>query len=100
MTQPPSAGWREVYDWLHVPMTQRLAAVSGEAGSGTTLHETMSDRHNQRMEAEKYAKRKLQEIVGRLENAQESATLEQIVEEIDEVNLELAYVKTQIKEES
>lgn len=98
MTDSPSAGWRAVYEWLHVPMTPRYAAASGEASSGETT--TMSDRQNQQSERVKYAKRKCREIAADLESAQDAATLRQLVEEIEQAGVELAYVKSEIEEES
>lgn len=103
MTDSPSAGWREMYEWLDVPMTPRYAATLGEANSGTnTQHKLpMSERQNQsdQKEAEQYAKRKLREIARDLESAQGTATIPQLVGEIEEAGAELAHVKTEIEEE-
>lgn len=90
-----------MYRWCSVrlPMTPRYAATSGEASSGTSTRETMSDRNNQMKETEKYAKRKLRKIATKLESAQGTATLHQLVGEIEEAGAELAHVKTQIEEQ-
>jgi hypothetical protein len=82
-----------------VPMTSGYAATSGEANSGTSTRETMSDRNNQQKETEKFAKRKLRKVARKLESAQGTATLHQLAGEIEEAGAELAYVKTRIEED-
>jgi hypothetical protein len=61
----------------------------------------MSERQNQsdQKETERYAKRKCREIAHDLESAQGTATIPQLVEEIEEVGAELAYLRTELKEE-
>jgi hypothetical protein len=59
----------------------------------------MSDRNNQQKDTEKYAKRKCREIARQLEEAQDAATLHQLVGEIEEAGAELAYVKTEIEDQ-
>lgn len=83
-------------------MTPRESPVSRSrsAPGTTTQHKTMSERQNQSdlKETERYAKRKLREIARDLESAQGTATIPQLVEEIEAAGAELAYVKTQIEE--
>jgi hypothetical protein len=62
----------------------------------------MSERQNrsEQTETERYAKRKLREIARDLESAQGTATVPQLVEEIEQAGAELAYVRTELKEEA
>jgi plasmid stabilization system protein ParE len=62
----------------------------------------MSERQNQseQTETERYAKRKLRDIARDLESAQGTATVPQLVEEIEKAGAELAYLKTEIEEEA
>jgi hypothetical protein len=80
-------------------MTSRSTATAREADSGTNTRATMSDRQNQQTETEKYAKRKCREVARQLEQAQETATLHQLVREIEEAGAELAHVKTEIEDQ-
>jgi hypothetical protein len=61
----------------------------------------MSERQNQsdQTETERYAKRKCREIARDLESAQ-GATLPQLIESIEDAGAELAYLRTELKEEA
>jgi hypothetical protein len=58
----------------------------------------MTDRTDQQKEAEQYAKRKLREVARQLESAQGTATLDQLVSEVEEAGAELAHIRTELRE--
>jgi hypothetical protein len=82
-------------------MTPRYAATAGEARSGTSTSETMSERHNQSemKQTEREVKRRLRDLARDMESAQGTATLPQLLDEIRTARSELTYVKTLVEDE-